>query len=253
MAEFIVTKMPYDTLVEEVQANTQTIAEFKKGASGNGLSLENTTPSDRLVVVKPNSSDAAFLENTLGFEGVPVVKRDTGEVDLWLISNGYGGRVVARTAEGYKENGKDIAAGNICLVPETSIPNEGNFAASVEKVNTLIANSGINVGSYLVKKPDDNTESTMTIPIRPKGQYIVRGGTTTIDGFQGDCEFHMLVFFASGSDYIPNKVFHLFQKEQNIVVGSIPSIGSELIDFTGDSITIRSTDTQYGSWIITEN
>jgi hypothetical protein len=108
-----------------------------------------------------------------------------------------------------------------------------------------------NIGNYVNKK-GSSSGTEKTIPISTKGVYMIRGGTTTIDGMSGNCEFHILMFFEPDNG-LARKVLHIYQKNTSILGYEIPSVGSELIDdFTASTITVRSTDTQYGSWIVYE-
>lgn len=256
--EFTADLLTYEELQHKVLENEAGINALKDNPSGGGgssggtASVTNSTGKDAIVIVDKNSA-LKLLTNTYGFEYIPVIARNSSQVDMWLVSDGVGGRIVARTVTGKKDaDGNEIKAGNICTVPAKDIPDSGDFAASVDKVNArinvakvelsqAIAGVGSNVGDYIAYG------GSMSIPVKTKGWYIIRGGTAKINGFSGDGELHIIKFFTptnGGSQ----QAFHLYQKPA--LQGYL---GSEIISFSDSTITVTNTDDEYGSWVIHEN
>jgi len=182
MKEFIAERMPYDALQEKVLENEAAIQDMKdnpsSGGSGGGASVSNTASKDAMVIAKANSSDVTTFVNTGQYSVVPVFpgsNSNATEVQAYITSNGVGGRIVERTQAGHKVDDKEIPQGNINLPPHGSIPSEGDFAASVNKVKELLA----------LKK-----EATI------KGRELEKG--VILSGAMGETEYGLL--FISGED-----------------------------------------------------
>ena len=183
-----------------------------------------------------------ILKNTTSFDAVPVVNRNSSKVSYATISDGYGGGCVVR---------RD-SKGHINLLPKNSIPNEGDVAISVDKVNDLLANifQSTIFGTDVAK----GASLTSAIKLSDYGMFVVKGEDVTVTySAQGEgstaqqsvtSDFHFFIKYKQNNESGTNKIIHIYQT--SVLNGYVKSFDGELVT----DLNVANGSTKYGARVI---